>query len=447
MSINTTLSSVNSSSSTSQITKSSSSESSKKTSETSFKDEMNKVNEPEKETKKEEVSNKETKTTEKTEVKEEKVTENKETTTEKVEKTDKTNQKQEITEDKKVVTDPKEQIDKNKNQNIKDNVHLSKEAELKNLEMLKNQQLLDRNNILAFDKKQQQTELLENQQLLQQQNILAEKELNMQNMIDKNKTQDIFAQKIKNPNKKEEEKDITNNIDDLQNLTMIQQEIPIIENNYNVDTHKTEETELLSGNIIFNNTLSNFDANNNELLNDIQQMMNTSAVKTGAAAGIEAAQSIGTMSLNSANKVSMTQSDAEFFVNLAQNADDSITVQNITAQATEMTQKGADVKEVEKNVKVSQALLDALSESRETNKPLRIDFDQNVSVVLRVNKEGTIAANFIPHDKAVEQYLRNNIETLKNTFNENDIPYSDLNYSNRGSKQQKEQQRNRQQQQ
>ena len=97
--------------------------------------------------------------------------------------------------------------------------------------------------------------------------------------------------------------------------------------------------------------------------------------------------------------------------------------------------------------KEKQALLDALSESRETNKPLRIDFDQNVSVVLRVNKEGTIAANFIPHDKAVEQYLRNNIETLKNTFNENDIPYSDLNYSNRGSKQQKEQQRNRQQQQ
>lgn len=441
MSINTTLTSVNSSSSTSQVSKSSSSESSKKTSETSFKDEMQKVTEPEKDTAKEEVSNKETKTTEKTEVKEEKVTETKEPTAEN--KVDKNENKPEIAEDKKVVTDKKDQVDNNTN--IKDNVNLSKEAELKNLEMIKNQQLLDRNNILAFDKKQQQTETLENQQLLQQQNMLAEQELNLQNIANKNKTQDIFAQKVKNPNKKDD-KDSDNTLEDLQNLAMVQQQVPV-ENNYNVDPHKTEENELLSGNIIFNNTLSNFDVNNTELSNDIQQMINTSAIKTGAAAGIAATQSVGTMSLNSSNKISMTQSDADFFINLTQNADDNITVQNITAQATEMTQKGADVKEVEKNVKVSQALLDALTESRENNKPLRIDFDQNVSVVLRVNKEGTIAANFIPHDKAVEQYLRNNIETLKNTFNENDLPYSDLSYSNRGSRQQKEQQRSRQQQQ
>ena len=66
------------------------------------------------------------------------------------------------------------------------------------------------------------------------------------------------------------------------------------------------------------------------------------------------------------------------------------------------------------------------------------------SVILRVGKDGAIAANFIPGDKAVEQYLRNNIETLKNTFKENELPYSDLSYSNRGSKQQKENRRNKQ---
>ena len=76
---------------------------------------------------------------------------------------------------------------------------------------------------------------------------------------------------------------------------------------------------------------------------------------------------------------------------------------------------------------------------------MRIDFDQNVSVVLRIGKDGAIAANFIPGDKAVEQYLRNNIESLKATFNENDLPYTDLSYSN-SSKQQNERRRNKQQQ-
>ena len=89
--------------------------------------------------------------------------------------------------------------------------------------------------------------------------------------------------------------------------------------------------------------------------------------------------------------------------------------------------------------------MDALSKARETNQPLRIDFDQNVSVILRIGKDGAIAANFIPGDKAVEQYLRNNISNLRAVFNENDLPYTELSYSN-SSKQQNERRRNQQKQ-
>ena len=136
----------------------------------------------------------------------------------------------------------------------------------------------------------------------------------------------------------------------------------------------------------------------------------------------------------------MTQSDADFFINLTQKND--VSMQNITAQAQTMVDNGAEAREVKQNMQVSQTLLNALSNSRETNQPVRIDFDQNVSVILRVNKDGVISANFIPGDKAVEQYLRTNIDSLKATFAQNDLPYSDLSYSNRGSKQQKERRNN-----
>ena len=136
----------------------------------------------------------------------------------------------------------------------------------------------------------------------------------------------------------------------------------------------------------------------------------------------------------------MNKSDAEFFIGLTKNND--VSVANITTQAQNMLNNGAELAEVKQNVQISQTLLNAISKAKENNQPLRIDFDQNISVILRINKEGVVSANFIPGDKAVEQYLRNNISSLRATFDEQDLPYSDLSYSNRGSKQQKEKRNN-----
>lgn len=190
-------------------------------------------------------------------------------------------------------------------------------------------------------------------------------------------------------------------------------------------------------------SMSLLDANS-MLTNDIRQVVNSSTlqVTSGLMSADEIQKTSGMMNLDFSSNISMTQSDAEFFVNLTQNND--VSMQNITAQAQNMLNQGTDVREVQQNVKISETLLNALNTAKENNQPLRIDFDQNVAVILRVGKDGALAANFIPGDKAVEQYLRNNIESLKNTFRENDLPYSDLSYSNRGSKQQKENRRNKQ---
>lgn len=182
---------------------------------------------------------------------------------------------------------------------------------------------------------------------------------------------------------------------------------------------------------------------NNQLSNDIQKMVNSNQVnplsQLSGAKGLSGAISLD---FSPASSISMTQADAEFFVNLTQQND--VSAQNVVAQAQNLLNNGADVSQVKQSSQISQTLLNALMTAKENNQPLRIDFDQNISVILRVGKDGALAANFIPGDKAVEQYLRNNIEVLKATFKEQDLPYSDLSYSNRGSKQQKENRRNKQ---
>ena len=218
------------------------------------------------------------------------------------------------------------------------------------------------------------------------------------------------------------------------------------ENNANQNQDKNDAqspADQLNGMVDFSNfgSLSVSDANS-MLTNDIAQMLNiNNTAVTGLAADMKVTAS-GMMNLDYSS-ISMTESDADFFINLTQKND--VSVQNITAQAQNMLNQGVEAKEVKQNVQISETLLNAINIAKENNQPLRIDFDQNMSVIMRFGKDGTIAANFIPGDKAVEQYLRNNIESLKNTFRENDLPYSDLSYSNRGGKQQKENRRNREQ--
>ena len=180
---------------------------------------------------------------------------------------------------------------------------------------------------------------------------------------------------------------------------------------------------------------------NNELTNDIRQMMNNVDANNELSINNDKFLT-GMLSLDfSPNSLSMTESDAQFFINIAKN--DTVNVENIITQGQNMLNSGAEFSEVQKNVNISQTLLDAIAKAKETNQPLRIDFDQNVAVILRINKDGKLSANFIPGDRAVEKYLKDNIESLKSKFDEAELPYSDLSYQSRGSKHQKQQQRNK----
>ena len=66
---------------------------------------------------------------------------------------------------------------------------------------------------------------------------------------------------------------------------------------------------------------------------------------------------------------------------------------------------------------------------------------------MKIDSKGKVSAEFIPGDKAVEAYLRNNIGFLKQRFDDQNLPYNDLLYrqSNNGNqnRERQNQQRNK----
>lgn len=142
--------------------------------------------------------------------------------------------------------------------------------------------------------------------------------------------------------------------------------------------------------------------------------------------------------------IKMDNNDIKFFVNLVNN-------QQMTAQGAQANMANnpslnnfTEIKSeaTQQTVQVSAALMDSINESYKTNKPFRIDFDSDVAVIMKVDKDGVLSANFIPGSAAVENYLRNNIPTLQQSFNNQNLPYNELSYSRQQKQDQQEKQQN-----
>lgn len=127
--------------------------------------------------------------------------------------------------------------------------------------------------------------------------------------------------------------------------------------------------------------------------------------------------------------------DAIFFVNLLNGngiinysvEDDSLSVSDIN----------------NKKINATVSLLNMLQTSYDTKKPIRLDFDNDVTVILKLDKEGKIQAHFIPGTSEVEAYLKNNISCLKQTFDDEEIEYSYLGYSKSKEEKENENQKNK----
>ena len=170
--------------------------------------------------------------------------------------------------------------------------------------------------------------------------------------------------------------------------------------------------EMLSGTINFTDFKYNNEGQNLLSMN-IQNLLNTKDLMS----------TVNSATTIDYDVINMSDEDANFFANLVQNTD--MSMKDIATQVAESNNA-----QTAKSVQVSSVLMEKLADSLRTNQPFRIDFDKDVSVIIKVNKDGSLSANFIPGDKAVEQYLRNNISYLRQRFDEENLSYSELNYSN-----------------
>lgn len=107
----------------------------------------------------------------------------------------------------------------------------------------------------------------------------------------------------------------------------------------------------------------------------------------------------------------MDRSDVDFFTQLVEN------------NSVDMTK----IQGTEKSSQVSKTLADMLAKSMKDNQPIRIDFDNNISVIIKVSREGKISADFLPSSQIAEAYLRENLPILKQKFDDNNIEYEELN--------------------
>lgn len=138
---------------------------------------------------------------------------------------------------------------------------------------------------------------------------------------------------------------------------------------------------------------------------------------------------------------SMDKDDAMFFVDMVNNDQFALNLKGDVNASLMQLSSAEGTAATYKSANVSKTLMNLIENSMQTNKPVRIDFDNNVSVVLKVDKSGKISADFIPGDKAVEQYLRDNIGFLKQKFDDQNLSYSNLSY--RQYKQDKQKKQNK----
>lgn len=117
------------------------------------------------------------------------------------------------------------------------------------------------------------------------------------------------------------------------------------------------------------------------------------------------------------NSVIMNEADVEVFAALAENGEANI--EKLAPQAAQ------------KSVQVSKTLADMLAKAKDTQQSLRIDFDNGISVIIKISREGKLSADFLPSTQVAEAYLKENLPLLKQRFEEKNLDYDELNQRER----------------
>ena len=185
-----------------------------------------------------------------------------------------------------------------------------------------------------------------------------------------------------------------------------------------------EEAAIMSTmaeNIAIANRISQSKLLNNQDLNTSEKI-NTQATKINENGILKLDKESGIIvdTVVKYDNVIMNKSDVEFFANIVNN-----NAQNLVSLSSEA---------LEKNIGVSKTLADLIAKSMNENKPFRIDFDNNISIIIKITRDGKLSADFLPSSQVAEAYLKENLPLLKQRFDENNINYGELNQRNQRDK-------------
>ena len=150
---------------------------------------------------------------------------------------------------------------------------------------------------------------------------------------------------------------------------------------------------------------------NSEIMQKVKTVSNEQGVKR-----VDTKNNVTVETVVKYDNIIMDAADVDFFTKLVENG----TVDMNTS-----------VRHSAKSSQVSKTLADMLAKSMQDNQPVRIDFDNNISVIIKISKQGKISADFLPSSQVAEAYLKENLPLLKQRFDENNIEYDELNQRQR----------------
>ena len=153
-------------------------------------------------------------------------------------------------------------------------------------------------------------------------------------------------------------------------------------------------------------------ANKNQLVNETKIVVSNEGVKK-----VDTKTNIKIEDIVKYDSIIMNQADVEVFANIVEKGEIDV---------KDLTTKG-----VEKSVQISKTLADLLAKAMNDNQPIRINFDNNISVIIRISREGKLTADFLPSSQVAEAYLKENLPLLKQRFDDNNIDYDSLNQRER----------------
>ncbi|OGI00091.1 MAG: hypothetical protein A2Y25_04170 [Candidatus Melainabacteria bacterium GWF2_37_15] len=130
------------------------------------------------------------------------------------------------------------------------------------------------------------------------------------------------------------------------------------------------------------------------------------------------------------NLDSMRKEDIQFLKLCAEKTEisiDSITPKDMQVSYINPQEEG--VQQVSyKTLNFSKGLFNLVEYSFNTQKPVRLSFEGDSAVILKINTDGKLTAEFISNDAAMEYALKSSIPALKQKMDAEGLPYEEIYY-------------------